>query len=586
MKELYSPKGKLLAAALAAAPWLCAADAVSPGRFLIDPPTLESLGFRWLIDGDDNRNATVSVAYRRRGEGRWRPALPMLRVHREVVNQDYEPYRTGNLFAGSVLFLEPGAEYEVRFVMEDPDGGAPPPKTVQVATRRAPTLAGGRRLVRVGPPGENLRKALAGARPGDTLALEPGIYQIPETLVLETADLALVGPPSGGAVLEGPGHGADLMDIRRADRLWLENLTLRRARMAVNAGSKGGPGPSHLVVKRCRIEDVIYGINSTSENSSGWYIVDNELIGLNPTWYPRPEERYMEPSHTGINVYGQGHVIAYSRIRRFSDALAIANFGVPPEDVERHPVAIDFHHNDLGWAQDDAIETDYGAHNIRVWRNRCSNAHTALSVQPLYGGPVYLIRNEIYGVTALAFKLHNYAAGILAYHNTSATAFTGFQSFNRWQNGHLRNNLILGGAGDGSRLTYAVDTGTTTAYSTLDYNGYRQNSPGAFARWYDGRERRSYETLDAFRAGTGHERHGLLIDYDIFVRAAPPEAGKTVDPKDYDLRLRRGSAAVDAGVRLPNVNDDFTGPAPDLGCYELGRPLPHYGPRPAQRGGR
>jgi len=150
----------------------------------------------------------------------------------------------------------------------------------------------------------------------------------------------------------------------------------------------------------------------------------------------------------------------------------------------------------------------------------------------------------------------------------------------------LRHNLILGGAGDGSRLTYAVDTGTTTAYSTLDYNGYRQNSPGAFDRWYDGRERRSYETLDAFRAGTGHERHGLLIDYDIFVRAAPPEAGKTVDPKDYDLRLRRGSAAVDAGVRLPNINDDFTGPAPDLGCYELGRPLPHYGPRPAQRGGR
>jgi len=27
------------------------------------------------------------------------------------------------------------------------------------------------------------------------------------------------------------------------------------------------------------------------------------------------------------------------------------------------------------------------------------------------------------------------------------------------------------------------------------------------------------------------------------------------------------------------VNDDFTGRAPDLGAYELGRPLPNYGPR-------
>jgi hypothetical protein len=31
---------------------------------------------------------------------------------------------------------------------------------------------------------------------------------------------------------------------------------------------------------------------------------------------------------------------------------------------------------------------------------------------------------------------------------------------------------------------------------------------------------------------------------------------------------------------LPGVNDDFTGRAPDLGAYEVGRPLPHYGPRP------
>jgi len=30
---------------------------------------------------------------------------------------------------------------------------------------------------------------------------------------------------------------------------------------------------------------------------------------------------------------------------------------------------------------------------------------------------------------------------------------------------------------------------------------------------------------------------------------------------------------------LPTINDDYEGKAPDLGAYELGRPLPHYGPR-------
>ena len=31
---------------------------------------------------------------------------------------------------------------------------------------------------------------------------------------------------------------------------------------------------------------------------------------------------------------------------------------------------------------------------------------------------------------------------------------------------------------------------------------------------------------------------------------------------------------------LPGINDGFTGKAPDLGAYELGKPTPHYGPRP------
>ena len=75
-------------------------------RFLVDPPTLENLGFRWYVSGDSNRNATVTVAFRQQGDGEWNEALPMLRIYHEIVNQDYGPYRVGNLFAGSVLFLK------------------------------------------------------------------------------------------------------------------------------------------------------------------------------------------------------------------------------------------------------------------------------------------------------------------------------------------------------------------------------------------------------------------------------------------------------------------------------------------------
>jgi hypothetical protein len=46
------------------------------------------------------------------------------------------------------------------------------------------------------------------------------------------------------------------------------------------------------------------------------------------------------------------------------------------------------------------------------------------------------------------------------------------------------------------------------------------------------------------------------------------------------MTLQAGCAAVDAGVALPNIAESFAGSAPDLGAYELGRPLPVYGPRP------
>ena len=43
-------------------------NAVIPGDFIVEPPTLINIGFEWKIKGDDNRNATVAVQYRKAGE--------------------------------------------------------------------------------------------------------------------------------------------------------------------------------------------------------------------------------------------------------------------------------------------------------------------------------------------------------------------------------------------------------------------------------------------------------------------------------------------------------------------------------------
>jgi hypothetical protein len=68
----------------------------------------------------------------------------------------------------------------------------------------------------------------------------------------------------------------------------------------------------------------------------------------------------------------------------------------------------------------------------------------------------------------------------------------------------------------------------------------------------------------------------------VFVDVKIPDKGdpqRLYNPEDFDFRLKPGSAAVDAGTELPGITDGFTGKAPDLGAYELGQPVPHYGPR-------
>src|SRR6202035_4423960 len=94
------------------------------GRFVVEHPTLLNLGFEWEIRGDANRNATVAVQFRAVGESDWRPALPLVRIGGENVYRRREnlDYTVPDGFAGSILNLQPGTEYECRFVMSDPDG--------------------------------------------------------------------------------------------------------------------------------------------------------------------------------------------------------------------------------------------------------------------------------------------------------------------------------------------------------------------------------------------------------------------------------------------------------------------------------
>src|SRR5215211_7104273 len=178
-------------------------NVVTAGEFLIDPPTLINLGFEWFIDGDDNRNASVDVAYRKAGESRWRNALPLLRLNGERIKNGAQlDVTVPNMFAGSILDLEPDTAYEAQFVLKDPDGvRGVARKTMTLRTRPEPMPAAGGRTFHVYPPGFKGAKAepafeglmcaynltCAGTdwatagrprvKPGDTVLVHAGLYK-------------------------------------------------------------------------------------------------------------------------------------------------------------------------------------------------------------------------------------------------------------------------------------------------------------------------------------------------------------------------------------------------------------------------
>jgi hypothetical protein len=636
------PFTRALASFLIAACQLAAAgNAVQPGRLNVEPATLICLGFDWPITGDENRNAAVEARYRKAGDTAWKEALPLLRMGGERVFRVAEQldYTVPDAFAGSIIDLDPDTEYEVRLTMTDPDGvrGAAV-QTVRVRTRAEPRPASAGRVLHVYPPawrGQKQEPAFTGllaayygsgtgdwtvvrerpAQPGDTILVHAGLYKGDRMNYVDplgltfhgTYPLTLKGTAERPITIKAAGDGEVIFDGDGAYRLFdvtatehhiFDGLTVRNTGIAFDAGLKHVAGAKALTVRNCRIENAGIAVTTEYAGSRDFYIADNVIIGrddrfringwANPGLYGASQVS----SYYAIKVCGQGHVICHNTLAFFHDAICVSTYGTPEKETELKSMAIDIYNNDIHVVVDDFIEGDGAVHNVRIMRNRGVNSgQTGLSGQPIFGGPAYYIRNIVYQVpSGVAFKFMAKPAGLLVYHNTIIS-----ESRNRdtYSNAHFRNNLIMGAEAQGRGTMIFPNA---TSYSTYDYDGFRPNQgPGDQYTWiapekgllrnYEertGSAVQNFKTLALLSAATGQETHGIEVGYDIFENLQPPDPAKSRQvyfARDLNFHLKPGARAVDAGVRLPNINDDCTGKAPDLGALEVGKPDPVYGPR-------
>ncbi len=562
-------------------------------------------------------------------------------------------YVVPNMFSGSVLNLEPDTEYECRFVMTDPDGiSGVTTRSAIVRTRKEPMPAVGGKTYHVypvdwtGPKQEPAFTGLMSAyymntshydyenawparvKPGDVILVHAGVYvgdrfhyinQAARPGVLSLGNyfdgtyyLTASGTPDKPIVIKAAGDGEAIFDGAGAQNLfnlmaanynYFEGLTIRNTNVAFLLGIKNIAGASGFTLKHSKVYDVGRVVQDDWSGSKNYYIADNTFVGrhdpdkmmswIGAIWQKFPGFPELLTSEYAVKVYGQGHVVAHNYVADWHDGIDVATYGNPdgsPNAIEdRLPVSIDFYGNDFYNMGDNCIESDGGAHNIRVFRNRCFDvASQALSAQPMYGGPVYFYQNLVYNAPASgSLKFVATPAGVLVYSNTFVG---GVNARGPASNVHFLNNLIL--SQEEADPVFAV--GSYTRYSSSDYNAFRVNpgkddafewnvpADGAMANYKAAPVVHRYKTLKEYSDATGNEAHSVLVDFDTFVHVTMPDKTdpqRLYKPDGLDFELRPGSPAIDAGVALPSITDGFMGKAPDIGAYEVGRPVPQYGPR-------
>ncbi len=508
-----------------------AQNATVPGEVSTPFPTLKNLAVEWFIQGDDNLNSTVTIQFREEGSKRWNQGMPL----RRVPSGENIGFKWENKHSGSVFDLNPDTEYEIKLKLSDPDGGKAE-KIVTVRTRPEPVVTAEATVIEIKPGNY------------DTLYTESGTPESPKVY----------------RCTEGTATFS-FIDVRNKKWVYIEGLNV------INLKERGKGiqlnGAENCVVRNCTI-NAVYGIVAYKPGVTNCYFSDNVITGV-CKWNNEAMGAHGNNIGEGIEITGPGNVICYNKVSGFRDCISTME--------DRHvvnQVCIDIYNNDIYNGVDDAIEADFCFSNCRIMRNRITNCYVGLSSQPGLGGPNYFVRNAMYNVVHAAFKLKRRSQGDVVIHNTVIKVGTGLGGNSAMDHAWFRNNLAIGGP-DGGVNWGDYGAGTPSAADIIEpglHSDFDYDAVGVFNT--------DYRATIGDKQFSEVEKHGIerIKIEEVFnnVQFPLPPVPEREAP---DLRPEKNSRIVDAAVVIPNINDNYNGKGPDIGAYEAGEDLPHYGPR-------
>ena len=497
-------------------------------------PTFQCLGLYWSPEGGSAEN-TCDVRYRRVGAVSWKEAMhPWLdaRSSGELPAEHRQQYR------GSIVNLSPDTEYEIELSL---------PETGRRCSLRARTWAEGfpvGTMVEVPDGNSPLIVDKSGSPSGYTLYTH--------------------AQNSNDATIDMANRYAQCVEVR-ASYVILRGLTLKGAR---EHGIRFFEGCHDIVIEGCdisgwgRIAEDGWGRDLDSAVYSRAEDLARVILQRNRIHHPRSDSNTWKENRPGPGkresyhpegpqaVYFDNsrgnHVIRYNTVwsdedHQYNDCFGGAsNFsfrGFPNRDS-------DIYGNLLSHCWDDAVESEGANCNVRIWGNYTTDCFVSIACASTSIGPLYVWRNvsgvmrEAPGVWSSGFlKTSDKTGGgrIFVFHNTILQpARLGLGWGGPMVNVTSRNNIL-------NVTEDAIRKQAKDPLGDYDYDLFTGES----------------RILDE------REKHGIRGE-PIYVEGCGLKDGKG------RFKLSPKSPGYDAGLRLPNLSDGYTGTAPDIGAHEAG----------------